>query len=94
MENLFLPLTILGIGTVVALTSYKLLKLSGDSKNHEGHKRPQQQKIGISLDAWQGVKFGFGLGIGLILATGIFWILMASVIIASLKNFLATFVGI
>lgn len=49
-----------------------------------------RNRIDVSFSVWQGFKFGFGLGLGLILATGVFWIVLSSFVIATLTSFVKT----
>lgn len=102
MGSVILPLIILSTGVIVAVALHQLLKFGGSPKPKEDVSVPpetidndkyveiQKQKIDVSFDVWQGVKFGFGLGIGLILATGIFWVLMGSLFIISFKSLLSS----
>lgn len=78
----------------MAALAYVLLKMVSDHNKSPVEERrieanAHAKKVPVSFDVWESIKFGFGLGIGLILATGIFWLLVGSFLIIGIKSFLS-----
>lgn len=102
MENLTTVTILIAIGLIVAIIfQYFILKIRKETETALATERKFERKdleqmpiinvpvirsTNVDFGIWQGVKFGFGLGIGFILVSIIFWITVWSLIIVSLND--------